>query len=186
MIDYLNQLDHSITIYLNSLHTPFWDNVMTTITNKYLWFPFYFALIVFLIWKYKKKGLVMTLTFLLMVLFIEIMSSWISKPYFKRYRPCKDPVVSEQIRSIGCRSQYGFFSGHSSQSFGVAMLVILFLSYRSKWYLVTLLWAAVVAYSRVYLGVHYFGDILFGAIFGISSALLFKYLFNKVSKKYAL
>lgn len=185
-MEYINQIDHSVTIYLNSLHTPFWDSIMTFVSNKYVWFPLYAAIIAFLIILHKKKGVFKTLTFLVMVLFIEICSSWVSKPYFERYRPCKDPVVSQQIRSIGCRSQYGFFSGHSSQSFGIAMLAILFLKKRSKWFYLGLIWAGIVAYSRIYLGVHYLGDVLFGAIFGISSAFLFQALYKKLEKRTAL
>lgn len=184
MLEYINQLDHDATIYLNGIHNPLWDRIMLFITNKYTWFPAYAALIAFFIIVFKKRGALMTVAFILSVLFIEISSSWISKPYFERYRPCKDPVVSTQIRSIdGCRSLYGFFSGHSSQSFGIAVLLILFFRRRNWWFWVSLLWAGLVAYSRVYLGVHYLGDILFGAIFGTMSAFLFYWLFKKADKK---
>ncbi len=186
MLEYINQIDHAATIYLNGLRSPSLDPIMEFITNKYVWFPMYAALIFYFFYKFKKTGFLVTGAFLLMVLFVEISSSWISKPYFKRHRPCQDPVVKEQINSTGCRSLYGFFSGHSSQSFGIAMLTVLFCRKKSRWFLLLLPWAALVAYSRVYLGVHYLGDILFGAAFGVGSAFLFRYLALKLGKRLEL
>ena len=106
------------------------------------------------------------------------------KDGFARLRPCHDPDIAPLMRLVKdrCGGLYGFFSGHSSNSFALAIFFITFFKsiYPVMRWLV--LWAAIVAYSRVYVGVHYPIDILCGALFGSVIGLVFA----RASRRYLL
>jgi undecaprenyl-diphosphatase len=97
-------------------------------------------------------------------------TSGLMKPYFQRLRPCHDPLIQHFVHVVGnCGGQYGFVSSHASNSFAlVAALFILFKIHKIETKIVLFLsiWAIIVSYSRIYVGVHYPTDILVGGLIG--------------------
>ena len=140
---------------------------MYWITNKYTWFPLYLLLIVILIHKYRIRGLVMCLGIVLAVgVSDQITSGWM-KPFFERLRPCQVPDIQSVVHLVaGCGGRYGFASSHASTTFALATTVWLMLRTWSSSFRWVFAWSAVVAYSRVYVGVHYPLDIIVGAAIG--------------------
>lgn len=183
MLDYLIQLDTDFFLFLNSLHNPFFDEVMYWASHKFFWIPFYSFLLYLL---YKQFGLkkTMVLVGLVIVTFglTNTISSEIFKKGFERLRPCHNDEISHLVHLVDhhCGGKYGFISSHASNVFGLAMLFSLFLKKRIKFFsLIIFLWASFVSYSRIYLGVHYPLDLICGAFFGISVALLVYFIYIK-------
>ncbi|MFB9862040.1 phosphatase PAP2 family protein [Rufibacter immobilis] len=185
-MDELISLDQSLFLELNSHHSPFWDTVMTLISNKYVWFPFYALLIGLFIYFYKRKGYLMVLSLAASVGLADFVSSGILKPFFARLRPCHDQLINASVNAVdGCGGLYGFVSSHAANAFAVAVFVLLLLP-RNQWIfkVLLLIWAMAISYSRIYLGVHYPGDITFGAAIGVGAAYLGMYFYQKISQKY--
>ncbi|MEJ5317074.1 MAG: phosphatase PAP2 family protein [Tenuifilum sp.] len=166
MIDYLVKLDTDLFIFLNGLHSPFWDSVMLFASGKLTWLPFYLLLIYFIARKHKWKTLWWLLAIAVVVLVADQLSVHLFKNVFQRLRPCHNPDLSGVIHLVGrCGGKFGFVSSHAANTFGVA--VFLSMLYRNLWAGVGLLiWAGFVSYSRIYLGVHYPADVIVGAILG--------------------
>ena len=161
MLDQLLQYDKEFFLFLNNLGMPIWDNFWLLVTNKLTFIPLY-AILLFLI--YKKQGLK---TIVLLILVIAAMITFtdqvtnLFKDGFERLRPCREEGVKEFMRFIAPRcGKYGFFSGHSSNTMAVAVFTGVLLKPYYKYLIFFLLfWSAVVAYSRIYVGVHYLIDI---------------------------
>jgi undecaprenyl-diphosphatase len=182
MLDQLLQYDKELFLFLNNLGSPTWDGFWLVITNKWVFVPMY-AVLLFLI--YKKLGLK---TLLLLIIVIAAMIAFtdqmtnLFKNGFERLRPCREDGVKEFMRFIAPRcGKYGFFSGHSSNTMAVAVFTGLLLkSYYKNLIFFLLFWSALVAYSRIYVGVHYPIDIIcgmaFGALTGFGFYKLQKYL----------
>ncbi|MFV0398384.1 MAG: phosphatase PAP2 family protein [Bacteroidales bacterium] len=183
MIETLNQLDTKVTIALNSLHCSACDGFFYLYTQSWVWIPLYLVL-VFLIWKqYRVKGIYFILLIILSVGLSDFIASGIFKPWVQRLRPSHEPALSNIIHIVNNYrgGQFGFFSSHAANSFSLATFVslILYKQYRLLPYLL-FIWAVLNAYSRLYLGVHYLGDLLVGAATGtIISLLLF--CFSRIS-----
>ncbi len=174
MVETLENLDQELFLYLNEQHNPFWDTVMTTVTNKYFWIPFYVLLIIYLMYRYRRQSLPMLGMAIAAVGLADFVASGIFKPYFARLRPCHDADISGMVNFIqGCGGQFGFMSSHASTAFALAVFFNLILSDRYFIFKIVLVaWAVIVSYSRVYLGVHYPGDIIAGALLGSFLAYL--------------
>lgn len=185
MIEALNSLDQELFFFLNGLHNPFWDQVMIFITNKKSWYPLYLIIIIFLVYKYKKHIWLAIIMIALTITIADQVSSGYLKPTVKRLRPCKDPAIAERVHIPGgCGGLYGFTSSHASNHFGIAVLLSL-LGYKwSRWTLLFIPWAAAIAYSRVYVGVHYPGDVIVGALIGIAGAYISFYIGRFLSQRY--
>ncbi len=173
MLETLLHWDHSLFIFLNGFHTEFLDPVMYFLTQTKPWIPLYIFLS-YLIWKvYGKSCWWAFIAIGLAILFADQFTSTFMKPYFERMRPCYDPDFSDIIHHYGnCSSKYGFASSHAANSFAIATLMYLLLKVhipQIKW---LFLWAAFFSYTRIYLGVHFPGDILVGAIVGAISGFI--------------
>ena len=161
--------DQELFLWLNGLHTPWLDTVMYWVTYKYTWIPLYILLIALTIraegWK---KGGFTIIAVVLAVAVADKVTSGFMKPYFLRLRPCHDPSIQVVMHHVtDCGGMYGFASSHASTSFALAIAWFSLLRRQVPQMVFLFLWAAVYAYSRVYVGVHYPLDILVGALVGL-------------------
>lgn len=188
MIDDLLKYDTDLFLFLNKLGSPTWDNFWLAVTNKWIFGSILGSVLLFLL--YKKYGLKSMLLFMfvaaLMITFTDQITN-LFKYGLQRPRPCRDDAgLLEQMRFVATRcSRYGFFSGHSSNSMAVAIFGGLLLKpfYRKAIYILILV-SLIVAYSRIYLGVHYPLDILCGLTFGVFSGYIFSVLAKYILKRY--
>jgi undecaprenyl-diphosphatase len=183
----LEQLDQQLFLFLNSLNSPFWDQVMHAISGKIIWIPLYLAILIFLGIKYKRKFFVILL-FIILAATLSDQVSVLIKNIFQRLRPCHEPALDGLVHLFNgeCGGQFSFVSSHATNSFDVALLSLLFI--KKRWYTVSIiLWALIIGYSRIYLGVHYPGDVicgsLLGAFIGWSGYKLYEITDNKVLQK---
>jgi len=188
MLDSLIQLDTKLFLALNGAHSPFWDSIMLFASGKLTWLPLYLLIIYLIAREHRWKTLWWLLAIALVVTLADQISVQAFKNVFQRLRPCHNPDLSEFIHLVGrCGGKYGFISSHAANTFGVA--VFLSFLFSRKWVTAGLLiWAAFVSYSRIYLGVHYPGDVLVGAIVGagigsavwfVASKLLGRFVYKK-------
>jgi len=189
MIDKLLKYDTDLFLFLNNLGSEPWDGLWLVITDKLTFIPLY-AVLLFLL--YKKYGLKSLLVFVVVVALMITFTDQITNVFkrgFQRPRPCGEANLIDQMRFIAVRcGKYGFFSGHSSNSMAAAVFAGLMLRpYYKNLIFILLFWSAVVAYSRIYVGVHYPLDILCGLTFGAISGFLFyklgTYLLNRFVKE---
>ncbi|MEO8933866.1 MAG: phosphatase PAP2 family protein [Xanthomarina sp.] len=187
MIDQLVQLDTEVFLYLNNLGSPRWDAFWMFYTTKFYWIPFY-ALLLYLIFKEHnpKTFLAILVVVALMITFTDQVTN-VFKHGFERLRPCHQEGVKEVMRIVrkGCGGQYGYFSGHASNSMSLAVFVGLLLRHKYKYLIfIMLFWSALMGYSRIYVGVHYPLDVLCGFIFGALSGLMFYKLIKYLQINY--
>ena len=186
MIEKLLQSDTELFLFLNSLGSETWDNLWLIITHKLTFIPLY-ALLLFLL--YKKYGLKSLLVFVVVVALMITFTDQITNVFkrgFQRPRPCGEADLIDQMRFIAVRcGKYGFFSGHSSNSMAAAVFAGLMLKpYYKNLIFVLLFWSLVVAYSRIYVGVHYPIGIVSGLTFGAISGFLFYKLSHYLLKRF--
>ena len=163
----IEHLDQQLLLFLNSHNSPFWDNVMYAISTKVIWAPLYLAILIHLVVKYKRKFLVILLFIILAIILSDQSSVQLFKNVFHRLRPCHEPSLEGLVHLVKgqCGGLYGFVSSHASNSFNIALLSLMFI--KRRWYTFSIiLWAAIIGYSRIYLGVHYPGDVICGSMLG--------------------
>lgn len=186
MIDQLLQWDQELFLFLNGLNAPFFDFLMYWISDKYIWVPFYAFLMALIIKSYRIEAILVAVIIALVVTMTDQSSVKLFKDVFERLRPCHEPALDGLVHTVRgrCGGQFGFVSSHAANAFGMAVLVTLLLKNHFRWIgWVLLPWAAVVAYSRVYLGVHYPGDIIVGAMLGILCGYMAFFIFRFTSKR---
>jgi len=189
-MDFLIELDHQFFLWLNGFHHPAMDGVMVWISGKKEWFPFYGLLIGFLFWRFRWKGFLVLVALALLITLCDQTASGFFKPTFERLRPCNEPQLAGLVHTVRkCGSGFSFFSSHAANTFGLAFFWFFLLGKEHKIHALLVPWAAVVSYSRIYLGVHYPTDILAGMLCGllwgwvVYKILLFA--FHKLEKKKA-
>ena len=176
----LLELDREIFLELNSrFRNPFMDQVMYVLTSTYAWVPLYLFLLYLLFRIYKKQTWLVLLAVAVTIALADQVASSIMKPFFERLRPSHEPSLAEQVFVVNKYrgGKFGFASSHAANTFGVAMLMWLVLKTYRPWIGLLFLWALFVGYTRIYLGVHYPGDILTGFLVGFLCALAAYYLF---------
>jgi undecaprenyl-diphosphatase len=187
MLESLDEIDKAIFLFLNGLHQDWLDPIMQFITGTASWIPFYILILVFLFWKFKKYALVILIAIALTITAADQFTSSLMKPTFQRLRPCYDEQIRLQVYNyVGCGGQFGFASSHAANTFALAMMLWIVcrgMSERRKIAYLMFSWAVLVAYSRIYVGVHYLGDVLVGGIIGIILAFLISFLFKRMNIK---
>jgi undecaprenyl-diphosphatase len=170
-MEYLLGLDEKWLLWLNSLGGKSLDPAMVFISEVYVWVPLYALLIFVLFKKFPTSDALFYLALVIVgVLLTDQISVHAFKEVFQRPRPCHQDHLIGTLRIVdGCGGAYGFVSSHAANTFGLATLLGKILRTKFKWVSPALLiWAAVVSYSRIYLGVHFPGDVLGGAILGMA------------------
>lgn len=176
--------DKKAMIFLNNLGSSTFDPFWILVSEKWFWIPLYVIFLYFLYKNFNKKSLFYILLFVALGITASDQIANIFKFGFERLRPCHDPSLEGLLREVKCGGKFGFYSAHSSNSFFVATYLTMLLGKKIKQLPYFLfVWAAIVAYSRVYIGMHFPGDIIIGAIMGILLALFFGTLAKKVIRK---
>ncbi len=185
MLETLLDLDTRLFLFLNSLHSPTWDTIMWYISDKEFWYPFYGILILVMIWRYKWNAIATLLFIALLITLADQISVKGFKEVFERFRPTHNPEIGDMVHTVrGYRGgTFGFVSSHAANTFAMALFTAkLFKNRYYAWFI--FIWAAVVSYSRIYLGVHYPLDILGGALLGIGLGFLVFKLYMWFGVKY--
>ncbi|WP_017732205.1 phosphatase PAP2 family protein [Nafulsella turpanensis] len=184
MFDSLVQLDRELLLELNSYNNPFFDEMMYWVSHKFFWLPLYLFLVYLIIRKNGWNAVYVLVGVALVVTLADQFTSSFMKPFFERPRPCHDPLIGHMVHTVEkCGGRYGFASSHASNVFGVAAFLWLQLRDRFRWIILLFPWAVLVSYSRVYLGVHYPGDITVGAIVGLFFGWLVYWIYNQLSPR---
>ena len=167
----INNLDHELFLFLNGLHVGWLDPVMTFISSEMGWIPFYVILLYLVFKKLGWKGLLfVVIGVVVLITCSDQLSSHVFKPVFHRFRPCHDPLIQDLVHLPNghCGGQYGFISSHACNTFALASFITLIMKrFYKKIGLLMFIWAALVSYSRIYMGVHFPGDVLCGAAVGM-------------------
>ena len=181
MLESLLQKDIELLIYLNNIGTVQWDGFWLVITNKFSAIPLYLLLLYFTYKQYGIKKTFIAILFIALLITISDQSSNLFKFGIKRLRPCYNENISHLIRLVkeNCGGRYSFFSAHASNAMAIAIFFSLSLIKELKIIVPFLLiWAFLVAYSRVYIGVHFPLDVVAGMLLGIFYGFLVYKLFK--------
>ena len=181
MLDRIKQIDTELLIFLNNLGNKSWDPLWVSITDKFTFLPLFILIIFFLFKKNGTKGLLVILLFISVLILFTDQFTNVVKDFTQRLRPCRLDELQGLLRDIDIRcGKYGFFSAHAANSISVTIFIINCVDESVKKFLkpVLILWVMIFSYSRIYLGVHYPLDTVFGLSFGIFSGFLFKYIYN--------
>lgn len=187
MLEQLLDYDTQLFVFLNSLGSETWDGLWLVITDKLTFIPLYALLLTLIYRKYGwQKLLIMAVVIAAMITFTDQMTNVVKRSVL-RFRPCACEEIMDTIRYIAkrCSTNRSFFSGHASNSMAAAVFGGLILRpYYKNLIFILLFWSATVAYSRIYVGVHFPIDIICGMTFGAISGLGFYKLYGVIAKKY--
>lgn len=187
-MEFLESLDQQLFLYLNGLRADWLDLPMYYFTTIRFWIPL-LLLILFLIYKrFKsvKQTTVAVVIILVSVGLADLTSARIFKPHVKRYRPTHHLTIGKEVHTVITPEnkeyrggKYGFVSSHAANMFAIATASFLILG-RARRYWWLFAWAAFVSYTRIYLGVHYPADLVFGGLLGalIASGVFWLHRFS--------
>ena len=185
MIETLINIDKQwfLAIHEGSANALF-DIILPVVRDAKTWIPLYLFFAFMVIRKYKLKGFYILLASALIVLCADQFASGFMKPYFERLRPCHEPSLSNHIRSlIDCGGQYGFISSHAANHFGLAVIFSWFFRKVKDSSIIPaafFVWAALISYAQVYVGKHYPGDVIVGALAGLLIGYIILYFTKKI------
>ena len=190
----LRDADRAVTLAVNDFDSLFTDTVMPWLSNRLVWIPFYLLLLWF-IWRevgWKKTAMIIVAAVLSVVAIDQFAN--LVKFAVHRYRPCWDSYMMENGLKVleGKGGKFGFFSAHAATTAGIATSVMYFV--RRHWgvqgrryrllAVLFIIWVTGVSISRVYVGKHFVGDIITGAVVGMVLARAISWLVRWVYTKF--
>ena len=185
MLEYLMNLDRDVFLYLNNLGSEQWDGFWLFITKQLNWIAIFLIILYLVLKNYGWRHAVLIILMIsLLILITDQTTNHLFKYRFTRLRPGSDPALDGLMRAVKTSKTFSFISGHASNSMAACFFLYTVLKSRVKYIEIMFLWPLVFAYSRIYLGLHYPGDILVGYIWGILMALLVLKLYVKLRDKY--
>ena len=193
MIEKILDLDSYLFLFLNNLGSQYYDNFWIFLSRTEANVMVYLVILITYLYSINNKKRTKILFRLIITIAILItisdQTSNLFKDSFQRLRPCYNELISDSLRLLkeSCGGRYGFFSAHASNSFSLAIFFGLLLRSSNKLLILLFaIYAFLISYSRIYLGVHYPIDIIVGIIFGtINAIVLYKiylYSFNFLNK----
>lgn len=179
----LIEYDKALMLHINSKwHTPLLDTIFQHIRETLFWLPLYLFFIVLAILNFGKKGWLWVLTGIVTISITDQVSSNLIKNNIARLRPCRDPLLADQVRFFVryCPGSSSFTSSHATNHFGFACFVIFTMrKYLGSWTYLLLFMAFAISYGQVYVGVHYPLDVIAGGLVGSSIGYGMSVIFNK-------
>ena len=187
MFDYLNDIDTDVLLAVNGLHNAFQDALWWMVSAKWSSLLIIITLIWVLLHQNRRHALLALAMLALALLVADQISSGLIKQLVERLRPTHDPALGDAVHIVnGYRGGlYGFVSSHASNSFAAATFIALLFRNRAVTIGMTV-WALLQCYSRIYLGVHYPGDILGGLTVGLLSGWLVWLLMGWIQRRWRL
>ncbi|KIM09690.1 MAG: phosphoesterase [Sulfurovum sp. FS06-10] len=184
MLEYLINLDKELFVFLNGLGSEPFDGFWKIITKQIYWTPFFMAVFYLLQQKIGWKNLGIIILFLAALITFTDQITNLFKFSFERLRPCNDLEVNYIARIIEKRKSFSFFSGHAANSMASTVFIYLVIRKFYNHSYLLFLFPMIFAYSRIYLGLHFPGDILAGYFFGGIFGFIFYKLYILLGKKY--
>lgn len=179
MLEALAACDRAVFLFINvSLANPVTDFIMPILTSDILLRVSYGAAMVLMLWKGDARMRWLVLVSVIVLACTDQMSAGMLKPLIARLRPCHE--LADINLLVGCGGGKSMPSSHAANAFGQAILFAL-LYKRVRWYLIG--FASLVALSRVFVGVHYPADILFGAALGVIIGMVLALIFEQIMTK---
>lgn len=186
------ELLHNIDFWLfdfinNDLSNTFFDWILPPFRNRDTWLPLYILLIIYLVFKFRLRSILIIVLAIAAVGAADGISSHVLKPFVERLRPCNVPELVNQfvLRVNHCSGGFSFPSSHTANHFALAAFIGLVLYKKNKWFWhLGIIWAAIISFAQVYVGVHFPLDVIFGGLLGLLLGYIIYKIYLQVDRRF--